>query len=120
MAPPAEGNLIIGCYAGVDILAGADYNVVEGNTIGPDVTGTEAPGNENVLALSNQYGVLLAGSFNTIGGVTAGARNLISGNGIGVSSSRYRGRDRRELHRHRHHGNQSDGEYRLWRGPAYG
>ena len=31
---PGEGNLIAGCYAGVDILAGADYNVVEGNTIG--------------------------------------------------------------------------------------
>ena len=52
-------------------------NVVEGDYIGTDVTGT--------VAVGNGIGVLLAGATdNTIGGTTAGARNVISGNGYGV------------------------------------
>ena len=49
-------------------------NVVVGNMIGTDITGT--------LAVSNGTGVLLTlGTFgNTIGGTSPGSRNLISGN----------------------------------------
>ncbi len=60
--------------------ATASGNVVEGNKIGTDVTGTVKLGNgaDGVLLDSN------AGS-NTIGGTSAGAGNLISGNsGDGV------------------------------------
>ena len=52
-----------------------DGNLVQGNFIGTTPDGTGALGNAG-------YGILLAGSSgNTIGGVTAGAGNVISGNG---------------------------------------
>jgi len=54
-------------------------NVVEGNFLGTDVTGTLALGNGRSGV--NIYGI---SQGNTIGGTTAGARNVISGNGAGV------------------------------------
>ena len=59
---------------GVSIINNATGNLVQGNFIGTDVTGTAPLGNANV-------GVLIeAATNNTIGGATAGARNVISGN----------------------------------------
>lgn len=52
---------------------GASGNLVQGNFIGTDVTGTAALGNGTV-------GVFVFGPGNTIGGTTSGARNVISGN----------------------------------------
>jgi parallel beta-helix repeat protein len=53
----------------------ADHNVVEGNLIGTDVSGTKALGNKNT-------GLGIADTLaNTIGGTTSLARNIISGNG---------------------------------------
>jgi hypothetical protein len=66
----AQRNLISGNDAGVWL--GGSNNVVLGNYIGTDVTGT-AP-------LGNGYGLQIGGSDNLIGGTTAEARNLISGN----------------------------------------
>jgi len=64
-------------YAGVDVLGtGTTGNAVEGNFIGTDITGTNALGNANA-GVAIYYGA----SGNTIGGTTASARNLISGNG---------------------------------------
>ena len=57
-------------YAGA-LIAGSG-NIVTGDYIGTDATGTVAAG--------NQYGVLVMSSNNIIGGTTAGAGNLISGN----------------------------------------
>lgn len=59
-------------------------NVVEGNFIGTDPTGTQDRGNGN-------FGILLfdSSSFNRIGGSTPAARNVVSGNdlnGIQISS----------------------------------
>ena len=52
----------------------AAHNMLQGNFIGVDVTGTNAQPNSSI-------GVYLNGAaFNTIGGTTAGSRNLISGN----------------------------------------
>lgn len=52
-----------------------DGNLIQGNFIGTTIDGTAALGN-------GDDGIILAGSSgNTIGGVTAGAGNLISGNG---------------------------------------
>jgi hypothetical protein len=67
---PAERNLISANDAGV-VLSGSN-NVVEGNYIGTDVTGT--------ASLGNVSGVEIGGSDNLIGGTTPEARNLISGN----------------------------------------
>jgi hypothetical protein len=75
------GNLISGNVGdGVRISVAAHDNVILGNQIGTDVTGT--------LYLSNQgHGVDIfsQASSNTVGGLGAGAGNLISGNfGDGV------------------------------------
>ena len=67
--------------AGIYLFAsGATGNLIQGNKIGTDVTGT--------LALGNTHeGIYLESApSNTIGGVVAGAGNLISGNGtLGAS-----------------------------------
>src|SRR4029079_7407249 len=58
-------------------------NVVEGNFIGTDVTGTQALGNLDGITIFNQS------SGNRLGGTTAAARNIISGNratGVSITS----------------------------------
>jgi hypothetical protein len=70
---PGAGNLISGNTGPGITLRYANNDRVQGNRIGTDVTGT--------TALGNQTGVLINGSYQTIGGATAGAGNLISGNG---------------------------------------
>jgi parallel beta-helix repeat protein len=77
----SDSNLISGNGADAGVLikdAATTNNTILGNWIGVDVTGRAAL--PNALA-----GVLIAGGAhgNTIGGVTAGARNLISGNSFG-------------------------------------
>jgi hypothetical protein len=71
------GNLISGnSIHGVRINgAGADHNVVEGNSIG--ISAAATPG-----ALANLFGVTIDGgaSSNTVGGSVAAAGNIISGN----------------------------------------
>jgi len=70
---PAARNIISGNGNGVAIIG--DGNVVEGNFIGTDVTGEASIGN-------TQNGVTLVRIANsTVGGIAAGAGNLISGNG---------------------------------------
>ena len=79
----AERNIISGNdWRGVQIEgSGATGNVVEGNYIGTDVNGTADLGN-------TFDGLLIYGApSNTIGGTASGARNVISGNGFGVSIS---------------------------------
>ncbi len=64
-----SGNTVTGIYIA---LATATGNLIEGNHIGTDVTGT--------TALANSTGVEVHSSGNTIGGTAVGAGNLISGN----------------------------------------
>ena len=84
----AVGGLVINSFgsspgvwaSGIGILLDTNGgNVIEGNFIGTDVTGTVDLGNSfDGVAISNA-------SNNTIGGITAEARNIISGNnGNGV------------------------------------
>jgi hypothetical protein len=76
-------NLISGNDLGIDFNNGAVGNVVEGNLIGTDKTGTQALPNYNGISIDN-------GFSNVIGGVVTGARNVISGNsgaGMGIVSS---------------------------------
>jgi hypothetical protein len=71
---PATRNIISGGSTGIFTAAGAAANVIQGNYIGTDVTGTRAL--ENTAA-----GIDVNNSDNnTIGGAAAGAGNLISGN----------------------------------------
>lgn len=70
---PGAGNVISG-NQNIGIIFSAPGNVVQGNFIGTDITGT--------VDLGNAGGIFLNSSNNnTIGGPTAGAGNLISGNG---------------------------------------
>jgi hypothetical protein len=47
-------------------------NVIEGNYVGTDITGT--------LAIGNNFGIYLGGFDNTVGGAGAGAGNVVAGN----------------------------------------
>jgi titin len=53
--------------------SGANYNTILGNYIGTNASGTARLGNNN-------YGVEISEAHNTVGGTTAGSRNVISGN----------------------------------------
>ncbi len=77
-----DGNLISGNELfGVELGGNASKNVVAGNKIGTDITGT--------VAIANGTGVEIedgALSGNTIGGATPGSGNVISGNiGAGIN-----------------------------------
>jgi parallel beta-helix repeat protein len=69
------GNVISGnFFDGVDVTG--DSNTLQGNLIGTDKSGLNAVGN-------GSEGVLVNNATNTlVGGTTAGARNVISGNGM--------------------------------------
>jgi trimeric autotransporter adhesin len=63
---------------GIRLLSGTGYKI-QGNFIGTDPSGTVDEGNPSA-------GVSLFASYSTIGGASPGARNLISGNGLGIQA----------------------------------
>jgi hypothetical protein len=79
VASAATRNVISGnVFVGVGIgSASAHDNVVAGNYIGTDATGTAALGNTHGVWISD------GATNNTVGGTTAAARNIISANGNG-------------------------------------
>ena len=72
-------GLVIGGFGSAGIqLGGAGWNIIEGNLIGTDVSGT-------VGRSPNAYGIEVTGSpGNHIGGTSAGSGNVISGNLYGI------------------------------------
>ena len=74
-ANTGEGNVISGnLKSGVDLSSGAQNNTIQGNFIGTSKWGTNAvPNSESGVAMA-------AATNNLVGGTTAGARNVISGN----------------------------------------
>jgi hypothetical protein len=76
-----EARNVVSCNSGYGLYIGGDLitsrNVVQGNFIGTDRTGTRG-------LFGQSCGLSLASSANLVGGVVSGARNVISGNGIGV------------------------------------
>jgi titin len=85
LAMDASRNVISGNgWYGVEMIGHSNHNVVEGNYIGTDLTGTKA--------LGNSYdGVYLeiGSDSNTIGGTIAAAGNVISANGTDPTSDGY-------------------------------
>lgn len=73
-----SGNLISGNFRGINIRdKGTDNNVVQGNYIGTDISGTiKLPNESNGIVISD------GARQNLIGGTTIGARNVISSNGL--------------------------------------
>jgi hypothetical protein len=72
-----DRNVLSG-NVGPGVHIDGNSNTVEGNYIGTDRSGTVAvPNNTGVVISSNSTG-------NTIGGTTAAARNVVSGNSLGV------------------------------------
>ena len=71
--PP--GNLISGNGgAGVSVFtSGVSGTLIQGNTIGADITGAQP--------LGNDQGIFIGGHDTIVGGVIAGARNIIAFNG---------------------------------------
>ena len=70
------GNVISGNGAGGAMVVDTDSNKVQGNLIGTNAAGSGAVPNG-----TTSFGVMpIAGAGNTIGGTTAAARNVISGN----------------------------------------
>jgi len=72
---PEARNIISANFRGITIDGTGSGNVVEGNYIGTDITGTVDLGN-------NQEGISIGGANNAIGGTVPGAGNLISGNDV--------------------------------------
>ncbi|MFO0804034.1 MAG: LamG-like jellyroll fold domain-containing protein [Gemmataceae bacterium] len=78
-----EGNVIAGSGNGAGVLI---FNYATNNTVAGNLIGTNAAG---TIALANPVGIsIIDSSGNTIGGITAADRNIISGNsGIGIAIS---------------------------------
>ena len=72
---PLESNLISGNLVHGIFLKQSDYNAIEGNIIGTDISGVFAIGNGNTGVF------VIGGNNNHIGGNTLTEGNLISGNG---------------------------------------
>ncbi|HEX6624447.1 MAG TPA: hypothetical protein VF064_12095, partial [Pyrinomonadaceae bacterium] len=85
---PAARNLISGNDDDGLAINGATGNLVAGNYVGTNAAGTED--------LGNLFGVFITADNNTVGGTSAAARNVISGNAnvcvsIGGSGNRVTG-----------------------------
>ena len=84
----AARNVISGFVIAIDIYAAqSSFNLVPGNTVEGNYIGTNAFGVvvKGLGNTGNTTGIFVNGvPFNTIGGVTAAARNVISGNTTGI------------------------------------
>jgi len=72
-----EGNVIAASIHDAGVWVGGDNNVLHGNLIGTDATGTTALGNA-------RWGVWLAGHANRVGGTLPTQANVIADNSPGV------------------------------------
>jgi len=69
-----QRNIISGNFTAVQLIQdGTDRNVIAGNDIGTELTGTRGVGNYDGVRIENDR------AGNVVGGTTTGERNLISG-----------------------------------------
>ena len=68
------GNLISANDGDYGLAVSSSGNLIEGNEVGTNLAGSAALGNQGI-------GIALGATLNTVGGTTAGAGNLVSGNG---------------------------------------
>jgi RHS repeat-associated protein len=90
----ADRNVISGNGVGITLGGGTADNLIEGNYIGTNATGTQAVGNKSgggvIDADANTLGSALAGAGNVISGnkkdgvAISGNSNIIEGNRIGI------------------------------------
>ncbi len=71
---PGEGNLISGNSMAISIGTAGDNNIIQGNLIGTDFSGTQPLAN----AQDNYRGMVILGQDNLVGGLNAGENNLIA------------------------------------------
>ena len=76
---PLARNVVSG-NSNFGIISTGDMGTIQGNLIGPDVSGTKTPGNSNGPG-NGSDGMVICGARNLIGGTDSRARNIISGNG---------------------------------------
>ena len=79
----AARNILSGFKVAINLFAAqSQFNEVPGSLIQGNYVGTDASG---TVVLGNGVGIYVNGvPLNTIGGTTAGARNVISGNQTGI------------------------------------
>ena len=114
------GNITPGTVCNVS-LSDSSNNVVEGNLIGTDITG-ESLLTSSGLQTADGVSIDGASTGNTIGGTTAAARNIISGNADGgvfigvnqVLGCGIRQRRRGQLYRYRRNRHRRDRQRRRW------
>ena len=82
-----SGFIRDGGGVGITLAATSTGPVIEGNLIGTDVTGTQAIATQTAGILIRSAGAGDLGLGTRIGGDTVDARNVISGNGSGISIS---------------------------------
>jgi uncharacterized repeat protein (TIGR01451 family) len=80
---PADRNLISSGSKGL-LMQDSSGNVVQGNYIGTDATGTTAIGNGTGIELNSAYNEIGGGPVLVVVGVQASAGNLISANNTGI------------------------------------
>ena len=87
-----SGNALGGIQIVGTVIAPATGNIIRGNFVGVAADGKSSVGNRTEPAPApgaaegnNLFGIEISGgSLNTIGGTTAGARNVVGLNGIGI------------------------------------
>jgi CSLREA domain-containing protein len=79
---PAARNVISGNACNAVFVSGANNNRIQGNYVGTDKSGTKAlaNGDGDGAFVCSAVVITKGSSGNTVGGTTAGARNLVSGN----------------------------------------
>ena len=92
LTPGARNVLVNNNAGGSSLGAGVDVEGTSGNLVVGNFLGTDATGTKSLAGGTNSMGILIAGGAtnNTVGGTTLAARNLISGNkgsGVQVGSS---------------------------------